>query len=228
MKCFHCGDEYDANLFMVCPKCGAPHVPPQQQPNYQPPIIIEQKKKGHGCLITFLVVLGIIFLISFLGWLASPGDTSSNNDTQITQEDSYNKDDKNKSTSKKEEKGLYIFDDSELKYKSSKIVGEDHGDSNYLVINFDYTNTSNKTRSFDMDLYTKAFQNGIELQSPISTYGIHDFDFHNTQKEIKPGITIEIQEAFEISDLDNSVTIEIYDNIFSSKPKYEFNIKPKK
>lgn len=231
--CGHCGNKLNDNRNQQQPPSqNNPHYyqntyytpPSQQQYEYDYySTQIERNKTGKGCLISALVVVGILVLIFlFASWEAS--DNSDNNDTHsklITSQSTT------ESNEKKAEKGLYVLDNSELKYVSSKIVSEDYGDSHYLIVNYEYKNTSEENIAFYYDVTTQAFQNGIELQSPISTYGIHDFDFHNTEKEIKPGATIEIHEAFEISNYDDEVTIEIYDNLSSDKADYSFEINPK-
>ncbi len=87
--CNRCGTEFNSPY---CLNCGAPtqvqmqqnqpqQFPPPIQPQYQqgsyrqpmqPP-----KKKSHGCLITFLVVIGIFIFIGVIGILASFGDYSN-------------------------------------------------------------------------------------------------------------------------------------------------------
>ncbi len=196
---------------------------PYQQHYENAPIPPQTKKakKGKGCLITVLIVVVILALMFLFANINNSNEAENTNSKSTTSQTTT------ESNEEKAENGLYVLDNSELKYVSAKIVSEDYGDSHYLIVNYEYKNTSEKNIAFYYDVTTQAFQNGVELQSPISTYGIHDFDFHNTEKEIKPGATIEIQEAFEISNYDDKVTIEIFDNLFSDKADYSFEINPK-
>lgn len=239
--CKNCGTQNpDSGKF--CSNCAAPLDDSElqaqqqyyQQSSYQQqqPIVIQEKKKI-GCFPILLIVLGTIFLFAiFLGIIGMTSDDSDDSDdttTQIVEStsvyESKNKNDKQE-TSKKQEKGVYTLDDVELKFKSSKVVKEEYGDYYYLIINFEYTNNSSSSKAFDECVTIKAFQSGVELQSPISTYGIPDYDFHYSEKEVKPGVTITVQEAFRLDDLKNSVSIELYDGIyFINEPDYEFEVK---
>ena len=67
MFCSKCGAE-NADTAKFCKSCGAPIVfqqPQYQQPQYQPPLQNEKpkKKKKKGCLITFLIALGILVVL---------------------------------------------------------------------------------------------------------------------------------------------------------------------
>ncbi len=242
MKCLHCGQENPDNT-KFCSNCGNPlNVNPrpiphpnqqyntqqsQQNPFQQPqqPVIVKQKKKK-GCLTIGLIVLGVIVLLGIIGMIFgnnNDSDTTTsqkNIPTSVTENNSKTED-----PTTSQESGVYILGDIKLKFISSKVVKEEYGDSHYLIVNFDYTNNSSDTKAFDECVTVKAFQSGVELQSPISTYGIPDYDFHYSEKEVKPGVTLTVQEAFRLDDLNNSVSIELYDGVFFiSEPDYEFEI----
>lgn len=92
MFCQKCGTQYENAKF--CPECGAsadgsiPFQQPQQPPIYQPyqlPVK-EPKKKKKGCLIAFLVCIGIILIpigIIVAGILAEENTKTSETTTSI-------------------------------------------------------------------------------------------------------------------------------------------------
>lgn len=234
-QCYKCGVKNSDNC-SFCGNCGAPLNEQQYNVNYQPQYQQQEntyyqppqqsypqqpmpakEKKGHGCLIAMLVIVGVFVLFSFIVMLLPSEDSSNTSqNTTVTQDADITEN----------EDGIYELNDIDLKFVSSKVVKEEYSDNYYLIVNFDYTNTSNVSQSFDYNVSLKAFQSGVELQSPISTYGIPDYDFHYSQKEIKPGVTLSVQEAFQLDDLKNTVSIEIYDSmiIISDKPDYQFDI----
>ncbi len=247
MKCLHCGmDNPDNTNF--CSNCGAPlntysqpQQPQSQQQNqqyyaqqyqqspYQPPQqpFITEGKKKMGCFTIGLIVLGI-FLFAVVGMTLESSDYSERTTSQNSETTTIKESKTTKEETKKEEKDVYTLNRVELKFKSSKVVKEEYGDDYYLIVNFEYTNNSTVTQAFEDCVTLKAFQSGVELQTPISTYGIPDYDFHYSEKEVKPGVTLTVQEAFRLDDRKNAVSVEIYDGIyFIDKPDYEFEIKIK-
>ncbi len=78
--------------------------------------------------------------------------------------------------------------------------GKDYDGKKVIVISYDFTNNSDDSIAADFALSTKAFQNGIELES---AYFLKDdwYDGSQDSKEIKPGTTItDCQEAFVLAD----------------------------
>ena len=180
-----------------------------------------------GCFTIGLIVLGI-FLFAVVGMTLESSDYSERTTSQNSETTTIKESKTTKEETKKEEKDVYTLNRVELKFKSSKVVKEEYGDDYYLIVNFEYTNNSTVTQAFEDCVTLKAFQSGVELQTPISTYGIPDYDFHYSEKEVKPGVTLTVQEAFRLDDRKNAVSVEIYDGIyFIDKPDYEFEIKIK-
>lgn len=181
-----------------------------------------------GCFTIGLIVLGI-FLFSVVCMILVSSGNSESSTTQKSETTNITENKTTKEvTTKKQEKGVYTLGNVELKFKSSKVVKEEYGDDYYLIVNFEYTNNSTVTQAFEDCVTLKAFQSGVELQTPISTYGIPDYDFHYSEKEVKPGVTLTVQEAFRLDDRKNAVSVEIYDGVyFIDKPDYEFEIKIK-
>lgn len=86
--------------------------------------------------------------------------------------------------------------------------GTDDEGNKVIVISYDFTNNSDESASAMWSLVTKAFQNGIELESAYYVEGI-DYNDENEDKEIKPGATItDCQCAFTLDD-DSDVEFEI-------------------
>lgn len=65
---------------------------------------------------------------------------------------------------------------------------------------------TNKTTSYSSEYNATAFQNGVELDSPWFI----DKDNSSDRKDIKPGASITIQEAYTLDD-ESDVTIEIHE-----------------
>lgn len=76
------------------------------------------------------------------------------------------------------------------------VVGEDYQGRPMLVVTYTFTNNSDKAQSFMVAVSDKAFQNGVELERAIST----DIDTQSSIKEIKPGATVTVQQAYLLDD----------------------------
>ncbi|MFT4219886.1 MAG: DUF5067 domain-containing protein [Microbacterium sp.] len=83
---------------------------------------------------------------------------------------------------------------------------KDYEGKKALVVTFTFTNNSDEARSFGTSTMAKAFQDGIELETAIL---LDDTKYMgNWMKDIKPGKTIKVQEAF-VLDGTQEVTVEV-------------------
>lgn len=89
----------------------------------------------------------------------------------------------------------------------------DYTGKDAILITYEFTNNSNKNTFFDMALYAKAYQGGVNLDT---TYIDAET---NTFTEIKPGVTIEVQEAYALRDTTTEIEIEISELISLSDDK---------
>ncbi|WP_051226347.1 DUF5067 domain-containing protein [Butyrivibrio sp. MC2013] len=98
--------------------------------------------------------------------------------------------------------------------------GEDYEGNPMIVIHYDFTNNSDEAQSALWSLSSKAYQDGIELDTAIAL----DDDMYDagiSQKEIKPGVTIEdCQEAYTLTS-DSPVEFEMSELISFSDEKLE-------
>lgn len=76
-----------------------------------------------------------------------------------------------------------------------------------LIVSYTFTNNSNEAQSFIFAVVHKAFQNGVQLEDAIVTDGKHGSA--NSMKEIKPGATIKVYEAYVLDDKKAPVQIEV-------------------
>lgn len=82
-------------------------------------------------------------------------------------------------------------------------LGEDYEGNPVLIVDFTWTNNSDKAATFLVSIDAAAFQDGVELETAIGS-GIDSMD---TMKEIKPGATQSVQCAY-VLDGQSDVTIE--------------------
>ncbi len=213
MKCFYCGEEYDANSFKTCPRCNAPHY--QEYPTQQPNQIIVQEKKKHGCLTKILIALGICFLLLIIvSCFAGTSDEKTSSATNnIGTSDSVSAEANNNV-------GNFI-----VEYKNAKVVKDDAKD--VIIVDFIFTNNSRADISFNEAIYDIPFQEGVELKDVTFTYNIRDdYSFNESKKKIKPGKSLELQKAYYLNDLTSTIEIEL-SAYYSTKTDHVITIKLK-
>lgn len=84
---------------------------------------------------------------------------------------------------------------------------KDYSGKDVVIINYRYTNNSDETKSFMLAFNAQAFQNGVELENAIVTAD-KSYSSENILKDVKPGGTIEVQEAYVLQD-NSPVTVEV-------------------
>lgn len=92
----------------------------------------------------------------------------------------------------------------EAEILGAKLVTDPMG-SNRLIVTYEWTNLTNQPSSAIYNVAVDAYQNGIGLEE--------DFGFiledDSSQREVQPGVTIQVREAFLIEDMVTDVQVEI-------------------
>lgn len=196
MYCQKCGKQ-NADNATHCTSCGEPLTPAN---NPTPQMNIQQKtpkKKRHGCLITVLIV-AIVFVVVMIA-LSNNNDDNSTSGTTSTNAPII----ADNAETKTGKIGKY-----NITIKESKVV--QNGDKNILIVTYVFTNNSDDSKAFMYAVTDKLFQNGVELGTVYSSWGMEDeYNFDNKSKEIKPGVSLDVQCAYELNDTTTDVEVEI-------------------
>lgn len=227
MKCPRCGGDVPSGA-RACPYCTTlvsdfkNIVPYGGQP--QKP---EKKRGCLGCLIPILVVFGILFIVLVVFAIFSSGDDSSTSSASSKSTAPYNP--RTSSSAQDSTSGAYSSNpqywdssdstpdtdentssgnlgDYDVEIKSA-ITTTDYEGNPAIVVTYSWTNNSDETTSCMASVIASAFQDGVELETAI----IMDdsvFDANPYMKDVRPGTTIDIQQAFELTSSSN-VEIEI-------------------
>jgi hypothetical protein len=76
-----------------------------------------------------------------------------------------------------------------------------------IVVDYTFTNTTNEDSSFELALICKAFQQGIQLDGSYSFDDDSVFNSDLSFKDLKPGASLGVQKAYELSG-DSNVSVE--------------------
>ena len=105
------------------------------------------------------------------------------------------------------DEGTGIIDDKYYIEVLSARKSKDYSGKDVVIINYRYTNNSDETQSFMFAFNTQAFQNNVELENAI-VINDKSYNSENALKDIKPGGTIEVQQAYILQD-NSPVTVEV-------------------
>ena len=204
IKCKECGEEISSSV-KKCPKCG------KDQRNFF---------LKHKVLIFILaiIVFGIIISIEDNKITTETSNNTFKNKI-VTSEDPQEKNKRND--------GEGDIEDYHIKIKDYKITSNYSGDP-ILLVKIAFTNNNDEAKAFSYTIEDKAFQNNVEIKTPISTYGIKKYDWKDKTKEIKKGVTYEFNLAYELSDKKSDVTVELaplFNTKYSTKIIKIFKIK---
>lgn len=176
-------------------------------------IYLATHRGGHGMAIAgvvtsaIAVAIAVIILIMGVGVsealdkesnkkLNKGGASTTSADTEDKEESKTDsKADENKAS---EDDGVINFSTDTFAVKLTGYeTSTDYEGAPCLLVYYDYTNTGEDNSSAMTDCYLKAFQGGVECDTAITSVSNDAMD--NYMKEIQPGITVNVCEAFKIS-----------------------------
>lgn len=100
-----------------------------------------------------------------------------------------------------------VLGDYAVEIKSA-VVTQDYDGNPAVVVTYSWTNNSSDTTTPMASISTSVFQNGIGMESVyVSDESIYNQDLYWT--EVRPGTTIDVQEAFALSDTTSPLEVEI-------------------
>lgn len=99
--------------------------------------------------------------------------------------------------------------------KSIKL-DKSYSGQNLVTVIYDFTNNGDEAASFAMSCYTYVYQNGIQLDSGSPK------EYNNSSfKNIKKGVTLEVQQSFVLLDNIGPVDVEVVKLFSVSSNKIE-------
>lgn len=97
--------------------------------------------------------------------------------------------------------------DFDVEIKSASL-SEDYEGNPVIIVTYSWTNNSDDTTSPMISIMTSAFQDGVGLETAIISDD-ESFDSNSYMTDVRPGTTIDVQEAFVLSNTTSEVEIEI-------------------
>jgi len=94
----------------------------------------------------------------------------------------------------------------------------DHEGKAAVIVKYQFTNNSDENQCFMATVTDKAFQNGVQLDSAL-IIGDDTYSALDSAKEIQPSGTIEIEQAYLVSDTNSDIIVEVTALFSLSKDK---------
>ncbi len=187
-------------------------------------VSLAKKNDGKGMaiagLVTSIVSLVPAVIIFLTGTSLTAVLASSDEDSETTKKSDI-------SISDSAEKFNENSDNSENSVTiSDSWIEKDYSGNDIFVVEYEWTNTGDDTASFTFAVVTKAYQNGVEIET---AYGCDSVDSSDSLKDIQPGTTLKVREAFELEDKTevNIVVKELFgDEILNETIKLNFDESP--
>ena len=159
----------------------------------------------------FSIILGATLLT------ACGSSNTTESTTQANTEVSTEETTESTETTTEATKDSGTLGDYDVKIKDATFTTDYEG-KKVIIVNYDFTNNSDETANALFSLGTKAYQDGIELESAILIDN-DAYDGSTAQKDIKPGVTLEnCQTAFVLSS-ESPVEVEFSELISFSDDK---------
>ncbi len=185
MLCQKCGKQ-NPNDARICAYCGNPLG---QYSVQQPP-----KKKKRGCLIAVIAAVSVLLLIIIIA-VATSGDKDSSDETTAINAQAVVQE-----TGKIGKYNVTVKDSVVVENDGKKI----------LIVTYTFTNNSDESKAFDIVITDKLFQNGVELGPVYTSWGLEEhYNPDNKSKEIRPGVSLDLQKAYELNDPTTDVEVEL-------------------
>ena len=177
----------------------------------------KQKKKKR------LIILGIVAaLIVVIGIAAGGSDDSPSNPAPVQSSSADGTSAANAVAENKSENNVGKY---KVTLKSSRIT-KDYDGNSILIVTYNFQNNDSEPKCFAYSVEDKAYQNGVELGDVWTSYGIDNYSFDEASKEIKPGVSLDLQCAYELNDNSTDVEIEL-SQWLSDKVQQKYTIKLK-
>lgn len=171
-----------------------------------------EKKKG-GKLKWIVIVILVLIVI---GALAGGNDKKEENisqsdERQGNQGTQTETQDEETQTSQETDDGIINFDGDGYNVTYVKHeLSEDYEGNPCLLFYYTFTNTGEENASAAVHSYIKVFQNGVQCEPAIMMDSPDESS--NYMKDVQPGYSIEVCQAFKLSD-STTVTVEASDLI---------------
>ena len=116
--------------------------------------------------------------------------------------------------------------DYNIGIKSCRLAKDFEGNP-VVIVKYVFTNNSSDPKAFLYTVDCSVFQNGVGLNEAYILADSANYSADNQTKEIKPGVSIEVEVAYDLNDTETKIDIEVTEffGFTNDKVIKSFNIK---
>ncbi len=181
-------------------------------------------------LALILAMAMVIGLVACGGGSNSKKNSSEKSDEKEAQQntDDVKEPEEKQDSDKSDKRGTMVgsgdLGNYHVEIKGASLTTDYEGNPT-VVITYAWTNNSDDTTTSLSSVHAKAFQDGVQLENAI-VMNEEAFDSSGYMKEVRPGTTIDIQNAFALTSETSTIEIEIEELISFSDEKVVMDFDP--
>lgn len=179
-----------------------------------PPII--------GMLLCVVMIVGGISLEP--GEKTSKSNSGDENTPPVQEDNAASDSNPEEDTTVQNDVSSGKLGDYQVEIKSASLASDYEGKP-AIVITYSWTNNSDETISSLAAVHAKVFQDGVQLENAIIA-NKDVYDSSSYTKDVRPGTTIDIQNAFILTSETSTVEVEITELISFSDEKVTMSFDP--
>lgn len=149
----------------------------------------------------------ICFLLTSCILLVSSGCTSSESNASTGDVSASDQSNIDVSVGTQEPTEEGDLDGYYVKILDSETGLKDYEGNPVIGVKFQFTNNSDEATSFGLAVYSKAFQDGVELETAIVSNSSDEYD--NSWKDIKKGVTLTCEQYYILTNDTSNVELEV-------------------
>ena len=150
------------------------------------------------------VILSVLVVCSFAFFAIGSGSSEETTDDQGTQAAG------NASVEETEAADGNNIGNVNIEIKESRFT-QTYDYKDVIVVKYAFTNNGEEAAAFYTTVTDKAYQNGIELEKAYILIDGDPYDDSNESKEIKKGVTLEVEIPYILNDAAADVEVEVED-----------------
>lgn len=158
-----------------------------------------------------LIVIGLILAAGGIGFniIGEKSPATGSGDQKASQEEGSTQDSDENDSGENYSAVTPFGDlgDYHVEIKNA-VLASDYEGNPAIIITYSWKNNSEDTTSAMSVFMEKAFQNGVQLDTAIVTNS-DIYDSESTWKDIRPGASLDVQRAYELTSETGSVEFEI-------------------
>lgn len=141
------------------------------------------------------VLLSIAILATFAFFAIASGDSSDADTTQPAGEASNG--------SNSDTLGQY-----KVEIKDARLT-KDYENKPVVVVTYGFTNNADEAAAFEWTFEDNVYQNGVGLEHSYILKDGDPYNDSNKSKEIKKGVTLDLEVAYVLNDTETDIVVEV-------------------